>query len=378
MTYQFNLQQPSNIIFGQHTLRRISDFISRTDRIAIVCGSKTLIDNGIFGKFSNVLTPDVKNIQIDSHEPTIDSVNKLTQLLKQDEFDKVIGIGGGSTLDSVKAAAALTKQHPNNDVIAFLEGIGEGRPLEMPSLATILIPTTAGTGTEATKNAVMFSPRHQVKKSLRSTKLFPQLVIIDPCLHVTCNRRTTIHSGMDAITQCFESYISCRATAYSRPLSLHGFKLGVENITRVANDPNDLDARTAMAHSAFNSGIALTNAGLGVAHGISAALGTTAGISHGHACAILLPFAAHLNQTHCLPLFKHLAQSIGLSRPDEITEYLRGLGDSFGIESNFSSLGVGKELVPSIVNRSYGNSMSGNPFIPEPEQLTDALIAYYY
>ena len=272
MSYEFNLEQPTNIVFGPTVIRRLGELLPQNSKIALVCGSNTLHSNGTVDHVTGLATGSVTHIQIASHEPTLDSVDELTQTLSQEPYDCVVALGGGSTLDSVKASAALTTQTPNRSVLAYLEGIGQGKKLTKPGIPTILIPTTAGTGTEATKNAVIYSPEHRVKKSLRSRLLFPHAVIIDPTLQTSCNRRTTLNSGMDAITQCFESYISIRATEYTRTLAKHGFQLGLSSIIQAVNSPDDLYARTAMAHCAFNSGIALANGGLGVAHGISAAL----------------------------------------------------------------------------------------------------------
>lgn len=377
MTYSFHLRQPSLVLFGPNARKELPELISRDDRIAVVCGSNTLINNGVVSDLTESIKGDTTLLHLESHEPTVQSINTLTEHLRTGAFTKVIGIGGGSTLDSVKASAALVNQPEGSEVLNFLEGIGSGLPLDQPGIPTILMPTTAGTGAEATQNAVVFSSQHQVKKSLRSFMLLPEAVVIDPTLHVSCSFNTTTHSGLDAITQCFESYISCRATEYTKRLSLHGFKLGVENILQAANHPKDLSARTAMAHCAFNSGVALANSGLGVAHGIAAALGSAAAISHGESCAFLLPFAAKLNESYCTSDYAKLSKAIGLHAPGELPNYLATLCRSLKVRSTLESLQIPQDLVAPIVERSYGNSMHGNPFLPEPERLVDALIGYY-
>ena len=227
-------------------------------------------------------------------------------------------------------------------------------------------------------NAVVASPEHHVKKSLRSPLLFPEAVIVDPELQLACPRQVTINSGMDAITQCFESYISCRATSFTRPLSREGFRLGMQHIVKVVESPDDLSSRTAMAHCALNSGLALANGGLGVAHGIAAALGDAANLSHGAACAILLPFAAHLNLRHCESDYETLAADIGISSAEALVEHITMTSSSLGVPTTFIELGVSRTSVPDIVSRSYGNSMRGNPFRPEPEFLTDQILEFYY
>ena len=377
MAYEFNLEQPTDIVFGPLAIRRLGELLPRNSNAAIVCGSNTLHSNGTVEHVTGLAKGSVTPIRIDSHEPTLDSVDELTQTLSQDSYDFVIALGGGSTLDSVKASAALTAQTPNRGVLAYLEGIGQGKKLTKPGIPTILIPTTAGTGTEATKNAVIYSPEHRVKKSLRSRLLFPHAVIIDPTLQTSCNRQTTINSGMDAITQCFESYISIRATEYTRPLAKHGFQLGLSSILQAVNCPEDLQARTAMAHCAFNSGIALANGGLGVAHGISAALGSTARLSHGESCAILLPFAAKLNYSSCPNRYLELANAVGLSEGPALVDCILQIAEQLGVKKSFTEIGINTKEVHSIVERSYGNSMSGNPFRPEPDYLAEQMLSYY-
>lgn len=377
MSYEFNLEQPTNIIFGPTVIRRLGDLLPQNSNIALVCGSNTLHSNGTVEHVTTLMKGSVTSIQIDSHEPTLDSVDELTQTLSQESYDYVIALGGGSTLDSVKASAALMTQTDSGSVLAYLEGIGQGKKLTKPGIPTILVPTTAGTGTEVTKNAVIYSPKHRVKKSLRSRLLFPHAVIIDPTLQASCNRHTTINSGMDAITQCFESYISIRATEYTRTIAKHGFQLGLSSILQAVNCPDDLLARTAMAHCAFNSGIALANGGLGVAHGISAALGSTAQLSHGESCAILLPFAAKLNHSSCPDRYSELANAVGLSDGRAIIDRICQIAEQLGIKNSFAEIGIQPNDVASIVERSYGNSMSGNPFRPEPDYLAEQMLSYY-
>ena len=377
MAYQFNLEQPTNIAFGPSAINRLNDFLSPDSRVALVCGSSTLFSNGSVQRVIDLIDGTVTSIQIGSHEPTLESVDDLTKRLCQASYDFVIALGGGSTLDSVKASSVLATQDPPSNSLAYLEGIGTGRRLSKPGLSTILIPTTAGTGTEVTKNAVIYSPEHGVKKSLRSRLLLADAVIIDPTLQTSCSQRVTIHSGMDAITQCFESYISVRATEYTRVLAKQGFQLGLSNIDQAVNHPSDLNARTAMAHCAFNSGIALANGGLGVAHGISSALSVTANLSHGAACAILLPFAAELNFSACPELYDQLATAVGLHDGTELMNNIRNLSARFGMTKTFNELGIDTNIVPDLVERSYGNSMNGNPFMPEPDFLTSRLLDYY-
>lgn len=371
-------QQPRNILFGSGARWRLADLLAGQRQVALVCGSRTLRDSGVIDEIVTALESPCDIIQLPSHEPTIDSVNRLTNQLKACPISSIVAVGGGSTIDSAKASAVLARQTQGANVLDFLEGLGDKTLSEKRGIPLYALPTTAGTGAEVTMNAVVASPEHHVKKSLRSPLLFPETVIVDPELQLSCPRQVTINSGMDAITQCFESYISCRATSFTRPLSREGFRLGMQNITRVVEVPNDLGARTAMSHCALNSGLALANGGLGVAHGIAAVLGDAAGLSHGAACAILLPFAAHLNLPHCKSDFETLATDIGLSSAEALVEHISTISSMLGVPTNFTELGVNRSSIADIVTRSYGNSMRGNPFCPEPEFLVEQIHEFYY
>ncbi len=378
MSYKFKLEQPSHVVFGRGTRRVLSDAVPRSDTVALICGSRTLESNGCTDEIMGRLNCDKLDlVQIPSCEPTLQTINELTEKLRAGNYGTVIGLGGGSTLDSVKACSVLSNQAHSTDVLGYLEGVGAGYELKDVGRNTILLPTTAGTGSEATKNAVIYSPKHRVKKSIRSPLLLPDLVIIDPELHMSCGVKTTTYSGMDAITQCFESFISCRSNPYTRSLALDGFRLGIMNIIPAIRTPDALESRTAMAHCAFNSGVSLANAGLGVAHGLSAALGVAANLSHGESCAILLPFAASLNQEYCSASYCQLAKSIGLQTAQDLTSHLQSLCRLLKIPHNFTTIGINPKDLPDIVGRSYGNSMAGNPFRPEPSRLVEALMEYF-
>jgi alcohol dehydrogenase class IV len=236
------------------------------------------------------------------------------------------------------------------------------------------IPTTAGTGSEATKNAVISSYDPKFKKSLRSDLMVPDVVLVDPELTVTVSPETTAYSGMDAITQCIESYISKRSQPIPRALALQGTRLAVPSIVDAVNDPHSRQARSRMSHAALLSGIALANSGLGMAHGVAAALGVHCKIPHGLACAVMLPVALRVNQTVAQRRLAELALECGHGTDDssdaqlveEFIERIEAICQSVNIPSKLSGLGVTKSQLPEIVKSSRGNSMSGNP-----RELTD-------
>jgi alcohol dehydrogenase class IV len=230
------------------------------------------------------------------------------------------------------------------------------------------IPTTAGTGTEATKNAVISNGAPPFKKSLRDERLVPQVVLLDPELTASCPASVTAHSGMDAITQLIESYVTRKRNAFTRALCLEGLRLAVPALPVAVAQPTDRPAREAMAYAAFLSGVALANAGLGAAHGVAAALGVLCCIPHGLACAALLPATMRLNRDVCRDDFARLGELFTGQKflvPDDgaeaAIETISTLAARVGIPTRLRELGVAEAQLDALAPASRGNSLSGNP-----------------
>ena len=374
----FDLRQPSSVAFGAGSAHKLPSITHTYQKVAIVLGSRTLNTTGVLTPILSEIRGAQHQILLPTGEPTLEIVDNLTKELTCFDPACIVAIGGGSTLDAAKASSVLMTQTDRVDAIGFLEGIGDGLAITQPGIPLIAVPTTAGTGSEATINSVVTSSQHRVKKSLRHPHLLPNQVVIDPTLQVTCGHTTTLHSGLDAITQCFESYISCRATPYTRLLALEGLRMGWCAINKVLANPEDISARSSMAYSAYLSGVALANGGLGVAHGLASSLGVAAGISHGHACAILLPFAASFNSAYCEEDYALISQTLGIPPEQDLIGAIESLTASHGITRSFLNLGISQGDLTEIVAASFGNSMRGNPHLPSPEELLEALLLYYY
>lgn len=262
----------------------------------------------------------------------------------------------------------------------YLEGVGKNLRLERDPLPLIALPTTAGTGSEATKNAVISCREPAFKKSLRSDKMVPSLVLLDPELQVTVPPSTTAYTGLDALTQCIESFLSSRRAPLPRALALDGARLAAASLERAFLDGSDRPAREAMAHAALLSGMALANSGLGLAHGVAAALGIHAGVAHGLACALMLPTALRVNRGERLEDLARLATEVcGRTFPtaaagaDALVERIEALSARLGIPARLGEVGVRREQLGAIVKSSYGNSMSGNPRNVTEGELLDLL-----
>jgi alcohol dehydrogenase class IV len=219
-------------------------------------------------------------------EPTVDLARAGAATAREHGADVVAAIGGGSVIDTGKAVAMLLGN--GGDPADYLEVIGSGRKITKPAAPCVAVPTTAGTGAEVTANAVLAAPAHGLKASLRSPLMIPRVALVDPGLTVTCPAPVTAASGMDALTQCLEPYVSVRATPLTDGPAREGLRRAAAGLRAAFADGSDLAARTDMAMCSLLGGMALANAKLGAVHGLAGVIGGTAAVPHGVACAALL------------------------------------------------------------------------------------------
>jgi alcohol dehydrogenase class IV len=219
-------------------------------------------------------------------EPTVDLARAAVAAAREHGADVVAAIGGGSVIDTGKAAAMLLGN--GGDPTDYLEVIGAGQAISRPSVPCVAVPTTAGTGAEVTANAVLASPEHQVKVSLRAATMLPRAALVDPLLTVSCPAAVTATSGMDALTQCLEPFVSPRASPLSDAMAREGIRRAAAGLRGAYADGTDLAARADMAVASMAGGMALANAKLGAVHGLAGVLGGTVAAPHGVACAVLL------------------------------------------------------------------------------------------
>jgi alcohol dehydrogenase class IV len=219
-------------------------------------------------------------------EPTTESARTAAATAREHGADVVAAIGGGSVIDLAKAVAMLLGN--GGDPLDYLEVIGSGRKITKPAVPLVAVPTTAGPGAEVTANAVLASPAHRVKASLRSALMIPRVAIVDPLLTLSCPPPVTAASGLDALTQCLEPFVSVRANALTDCLAAAGLRHAGTGLRRAYADGADVGARTDMALCSLLGGMALANAKLGAVHGLASAVGGAADVPHGAACAALL------------------------------------------------------------------------------------------
>jgi alcohol dehydrogenase class IV len=219
-------------------------------------------------------------------EPTIELARAALTVAREHGADVVAAIGGGSVIDTAKAVAMLLGN--GGDPLDYLEVVGSGRKITRPAAPCVAVPTTAGTGAEVTANAVLASPEHQVKASLRSPLMIPRVALVDPGLTMSCPPAVTASSGMDALTQCLEPFVSVRASPLTDGLAREGLRRAAAGLRAAYADGADLAARADMAVCSLLGGICLANAKLGAVHGLAGVVGGSGQVPHGVACAALL------------------------------------------------------------------------------------------
>jgi alcohol dehydrogenase class IV len=387
MVNTYTFFAPPQIVFGWGQRSEAGRLAATLGRHAwLLSGSRTLERSGIVDALADSLLAagvTAKRSSAPAHEPEVADVDDLVNDWRGRGAamgDCVVAIGGGSTLDLAKAAAALVTNRQGNSVVDYLDGVGRGLTITEPPLPMLAIPTTAGTGTEATKNASISSYAPPFKISLRSDRMVPRMVLVDPELTVSVPRDITAYTGMDAITQLLESLLSKRAAPIPQALCRQGLQLAWPALPRAVQDGGDRPAREAMAHAALLSGMALANSGLGVAHGVAAALGVHCRTPHGLACAVMLPAALrvnrHVRQSELAELSALLLPRTYAAEEDRVAaliDAVESLCREVGIPSRLRDIGVRREQIADLVPSSHGSSLSGNPRDLSDDELRELL-----
>ena len=316
-----------------------------------------------------------------SGEPTIDVVRTGTQRARDERCDFVIGFGGGSVMDTGKAIAILLTN--DGDLLDYIEVIGKGKPFTKPAVPYIAIPTTAGTGSEVTRNAVLGSPEHRVKVSLRSPFMLPRVALVDAELTYDLPPTITATSGLDALTQLIEPFMSVKANPLTDGICREGMTRVARSLRRAYERGSNATAREDMCVAATLSGMALANAGLGAVHGLAGPLGGMYDAPHGALCAALLPHVARVNE-HVLrrevsgnmDAHREAYLSHALEKDAEVRQIVGDLDEL--IEAlqipSLRHYGVRREDFPVIVEKAKAsNSMKGNPVVLNDEDLGEIL-----
>jgi len=376
----FEFATANRIIFGVGKINELERILGgRAKRLLLVCGHSA----DAIPHVREILS--VQGIQFDEFhvhgEPTVEVVREGTRAAHG--CDMIIGLGGGSIMDAGKAIASLATNH--GDVFDYLEVIGRGQALTERPLPYVAIPTTAGTGTEVTRNAVIESPAHGVKVSLRSPLMLPEIALVDPELTYSLPPAITASSGLDALTQLIEPFVSVKSNPMTDAVCREGIRHAANSLRRAYHNGADASAREGMALASLFGGMALANAALGAVHGFAGPLGGMLHAPHGSICARLLPLVMEANLK---ALQSHHAGHIAIERFVEIAQILTGnlnasaqdgvkwvsdLVSELNIPS-LSSLGMNASQIPEVVEKTLkSSSYKGNPIPLSEEELREIL-----
>jgi alcohol dehydrogenase class IV len=374
---------PTRIVFGEGTLWEAPGLAAELGtRVLVVQGSSGRAEPLIERLRTGGLVTTTLSVP---GEPTIERIEQGVEHARRERCGVVVALGGGSVIDAGKAIAALlTNPGEPRD---YLEVIGRGRALVNRSAPMIAIPTTAGTGAEVTRNAVLGARDERVKVSLRSPLMLPTVALVDPELTYGLPPAITASTGLDALTQCIEPFVTPRATPLSDAVAREGMRRAAGALLRACDDGSDTGARYDMAVASLCGGLALANAKLGAVHGFAAPLGGMFPIPHGVACARLLaPVAEH----NVRALRQREPHSPALARYDEVARVLTGRDgaraedavrwlaetvERLGIP-RLSAYGIADADVAAVADRTGGSSsMQGNPVAFTREELEEVLRA---
>ena len=379
---QFEFATSQQIIFGCGRLKESIQFITAMGRrVFVVTGRSdhraapllTLLENAGL---------DFTTFHVQS-EPTTATALTAVRQAREVECDVVAGIGGGSVLDMGKVAAALLTN--TGELYDYLEVVGKGLPITRMPAPYIAIPTTAGTGAEVTRNAVLESAEHQVKVSMRSALMLPRIALIDPELTYSMPPDVTAFTGMDALTQLIEAFVSEPSNPLTDAICREGLFRAGYALADAYQDGDNRIARENMACASLFGGLALANTKLGAVHGLAGPMGGMRAAPHGALCASLLPYVMEANIE---ALQNRKIQSNALQRYEKIAQILCGADDADayeGIEHIYElcgllntpstdALGFTQADIPDIVAKAqHSSSMRGNPVLLHPEELSAIL-----
>jgi alcohol dehydrogenase class IV len=370
---RFEFATATRIIFGEGTAATLPD-------LARSFGSRPLVVTGASSERARALVAalSAENFAV-SGEPTVDLVREGARHARAAGCDVVISIGGGSVIDAGKAIAAIATN--GGEPLEFLEVVGKGRAITVPPLPFIAVPTTAGTGSEVTRNAVLGSTERGVKASLRSPLMLPRVAVVDPELTYGLPPEVTAFTGLDALTQLIEPYVSVRANPLVDAICVDGIQRVARALRRAYHNGTDRDARHDMALASLFGGLALANAGLGVVHGFAAPLGGQWKAPHGALCAALLPHGMAANVAGLraraprhpalerYSAIAHLLTGRSEASAEDGIDWVRALSAELSIPV-LGAWGVTEADLPGVAEKAAkASSMQANPLPLTQEEL---------
>ena len=379
---RFEFATATRIVFGHGAVKETGSIVEKM-------GRRIFMLTGRSPQRAQALIESLKDAGITAtqfsipKEPTTRLALEAVEKARRQSCDVVVGMGGGSVLDTGKVVAALLTNR--GELMDYLEVVGDGQPLKRPSAPFVAIPTTAGTGTEVTSNSVLDSPEHRVKVSMRSPYMLPDVALIDPELTYSVPPEITAVTGLDAFTQLLEAFVSVHANPLTDGICREGMQRAARSLGRVYLDGNDVGARTDMCLASLFGGLALANAKLGAVHGFAGPLGGMYHAAHGALCAALLPTVMEINLN---ALKSRASNPPALGRYDQVARLVTGLPDARSADGidwirdlcdrleikSLAAYGIEKEDFTDIAAKAQrASSMKGNPVELTEEELLAVL-----
>ena len=388
----FSIARLPRIEFGSGAFSRTAELTAQFGKhVLIVTGARSFPTSEgwkqLLQQFS-ALDISYDHVTIDG-EPSPEMIDDAVKEHASANIEVVVGIGGGSAMDAAKAIAGLLRV--NQSVMDFLEGVGPELPYKGPAVPLIAVPTTAGTGSEATKNAVLSKQGIDgFKKSFRDDRLVAEVAIVDPDLLSSCPRDVIAANGMDALTQLIESYVSIKANVFNDALGISGLRAARDGLVRLYQSAGaDTDARERMAYASLISGINLAQTGLGSVHGLASPLGAFYPIPHGVVCGTLVAAATHTNINAMLERepdnvaigrYARVSEVLSQRRFKSIDEALDKLVEllqhwTYDLQlERLSTYGLTSSALDHVVEHSRGSSMKTNPIVLTDEEIKAMLV----
>lgn len=367
----YKIQYPREIIFANDSLLQLPKLIPKRSKIIMITG-KSVVASGVASQLKELL----KNNDFDlidatgmtQPEPPLENIDTIVALGRKESATAVVAVGGGSTIDVAKVAAAIIP----------LEGKSEDyfttkREIPKKGLFFVAVPTTAGTGAEITNNSVITDSKNRVKKSIRSVYMTADVAIIDPKLTLTMPPAITASSGLDALTQAIESFTSLSANSITQSLAKEAIKKILNSLLLAYKNGTVLEHREAVAEGSLLSAMAFSQSGLGAVHGLAHPIGSILKIPHGLTCAILLPSIIKFNSKVSSNDYNEILKFCGIDATYSLFQIITNLCNDMNVPTNFIKLGLLKSHYPFIIKNCRSNSMNSNPRIMENSDIIKIL-----
>jgi len=364
---------PRNILLGNGVFGRLGLVAGRFGKKALlVCGQSALKKSGRLEEAIGLLTAEGMEAVVFEgveNDPSLDTCRRGIAMARERGCDMVVGIGGGSALDAGKAIAVIAPG--DGDIADYFHG---KKKISLASLPVVAVPTTAGTGTECTPNAVLTDAEKGVKKSLRHESMIPDAALVDPELTLTCPPSVTAHCGMDALTQAIECYVSKAANPVSDALALRAVELLAGNLEKAFTEPDRIEHREPVALGSLMTAMAFANARLGAVHGLAHPIGLHFHVPHGLVCAVLLPHVCEFNIPARPEKFGDIAKAIGAANAEEVPSALLELNGRLNIpptlrDYGFTEAAIAEKVLPACRT----GSMAANPRDASDDDLAQIL-----